>query len=633
MLKGKKVFVSGGSGVIGRVLVERLHKLGAIVFVGDLKPRPSIFPNEVIYRQGDLNYITKEELDYFAPEIFFHLAATFERTIEAYDFWDENYHHNIRLSHHLMSCLKDSNYLKRVVFASSYLIYNPELYSFEKPAEKVVRLKENDAIYPRNICGAAKLLHEVELRFLNNFKASEFSTVCARIFRVYGKNSRDVISRWVRDLLQEREIEVFKKEGLFDYIYADEAAEGLIRLAISDATGIVNLGNDNARRIEEVIHILSQYFPEMKMGNIKSDIHYEASQANMDLFEKITNWRPKLQLEDAIPEIIEYEKNKKHIEEASSANLNILVTSISRKVSLIKSLRKASLKLGNGGRIIGADSDDKCIARCFVDEFWHMPLFKDLNINNLIEFCRKNSVSCIVPTRDGELAFFAQHKKQLMQNGIYTMISNQEAVDVCIDKLKFYKKLKSLGFPVIETSTDIGEINYESYVVKERMGAGSKTILLNCSKEEAFEHASKLKDPIFQPYIKGKEFSVDLYIAKNEKTKGAVVRSRELVINGESQITVTLRNEILEKLFSELAEQLELYGHIILQVLIDEAENFHIIECNSRFGGASSLSLEVGLDSFYWFLLEAQGQDLKEYPFLRSKKEKKQIRYSEDLII
>ena len=58
MMKNKRVFVSGGAGVIGRELVRKLVRQGNTVMVGDLMPSPEDFPSEVIYRQGDLNYIT-----------------------------------------------------------------------------------------------------------------------------------------------------------------------------------------------------------------------------------------------------------------------------------------------------------------------------------------------------------------------------------------------------------------------------------------------------------------------------------------------------------------------------------------------------------------------------------------------
>lgn len=191
MMKSKRVFVSGGSGVIGLEIVPKLLARGATVMVGDLKPRPSSFGPSVIYRQGDLNTLTDREFKAFRPDIFIHLAATFERSAESYEFWGENFLHNVQLSHHLMTLAKDTESLKKVVFASSYLIYDQMLYQFNFPATKAISLKETDSVLPRNLTGAAKFSHEIELRFLNQYKSKQFSTVCVRIFRgVWSKFSR-----------------------------------------------------------------------------------------------------------------------------------------------------------------------------------------------------------------------------------------------------------------------------------------------------------------------------------------------------------------------------------------------------------------------------------------------------------
>ena len=631
--RDKRVFVSGGAGVIGTVLTEKLHSRGATVFVGDLKPIPKKWPPDVRYRQGDLNYVSKGELDDFGPEYFFHLAATFERSVETYDFWTENYHNNLRLSHHLMHSLKESQSLKKVIFASSYLIYNPDLYRFRDAPEKAVRLSEGDPISPRNLCGAAKLMHETELEFLGSFANTNFKTVCARIFRGYGRNSRDIVSRWIRSLMKGETITVYRPEGLFDYVFADDVAEGLIRLAQSESTGVVNLGKDNARQVNEVLKILNNHFPKMKKVLVSADIPYEASQANMDHFKRLTGWSPQFQIEDGIKEIIDYESIRDSVYTAPGTQLNILVTSISRKVPLIKALRNANLKLGNSGKIFGADSNPNCIGTYFVDHFWRMQKISELQINQVIDYCSKNNISCIVPTRDGELPFFSKHRHMLREHGITVMSSDYPSVQTCLDKLAFFETTNKLGFPVIKTVENIDEVDCDSYVVKERYGAGSQNMKLNIGKEQALLLTTKLKSPIFQPFIPGKEMSVDLYVDVTGKTKGAVVRARELVVNGESQITYTMRNQRLEELCSDIAESLELYGHVVFQAIIDETDRLNIIECNPRFGGASTLSLGVGLDSFYWFFLEAMGVEIAEYPFLRPREEKRQIRYPEDLVI
>jgi len=325
-------------------------------------------------------------------------------------------------------------------------------------------------------------------------------------------------------------------------------------------------------------------------------------------------------------------ENQQTMEKKHTISLNILVTSISKKISLLKCLKQSCKKLRNEGTIIGADSDKGCIGRNFVDLFWEMPKIDKLQIDELLDFCKKNNVKCIIPTRDDDLPFFARHKKVLFKKKIHVMVSDYDPVLTCYDKLLFFKNTKNLGFPVIDTSNKIDEINSANYVVKEQFGAGSRKIALKVTKNHALTHSHSLSHPIFQPFIEGKEVSVDLYVTKKGKTKGAVVRTRDLIIDGESQITESIRNSKLEQVCSSLAEKLQLYGHVVLQVIIDSTEKFHIIECNNRFGGASTLSFNLGLESFYWFLLEALGENLDSYLFVRSKTEKKLIRYPEDVI-
>src|SRR5262249_24566286 len=131
---------------------------------------------------------------------------------------------------------------------------------------------------------------------------------CARIFRGYGRNSRDVISRWIRLLLKNEPITVYRPEGIFDYIYGADSAEGLIRLAESGAGGILNLGTGRARRVEDVVEILRKHSPGLGVIEASSDIPYEASQADMTAYEAAVGWKPEYDLERAIPEMIAFER-------------------------------------------------------------------------------------------------------------------------------------------------------------------------------------------------------------------------------------------------------------------------------------------------------------------------------------
>lgn len=625
----ERIFISGGAGVIGRELVPLLCATGHEVMVGDMEPRPADWAPEIRYRQGDLNHATEAELAAFAPTVFVHLAATFERSTETYGFWQENYAHNVGLSHHLMTLLKDSPSLRRVVFASSYLIYDPALYTFTAPQSAARRLKESDPIYPRNLTGMAKLAHEIELRFLAGFKREQFTSAIARIYRGYGCGSDCVISRWIRKLLAGQAIQVYRPEGMFDYIYAGETAKGLAQLiAHPEVTGIVNLGSDRARRVSEVVEVLRRHFPAMRVETCDSDIPYEASQANMEAFRAATGWMPERNLEECIPLVIAHERDALAAGPAPKGGA-VMISSAAGKIPLIHAVRHGAAKLGPGFTIEAADASAAPLGAHFADRFWQMPMLKDLSIDALLAHCRDNGVRAIIPTRDGELAWFSAAAARLEKEGISVMISKPDAIACCVDKLRF-------GFlpGAIPATLELPEEATGRWVVKERFGAGSRAIGVNLSAAEAKAHAQKLTAPIFQPYIAGREVSIDVYVTRQGRIKGCVVRTRDIVVNGESQITTTLDAPAVEAACRRIAGQLPFYGHLVFQAIVDAAGAVHVIECNARFGGASTLSVAAGLDSFYWFLLEASGANLGDYPCTYNpNRPLRQIRCPSDVVL
>lgn len=307
--RDRGVVVTGGAGVIGRELVSALVEQGARVMVCDLKERPDWLDDGVEYVHGDANDLTGDQFRSVDPEWCFHLAATFERTVEAPGFWAENHRHNVELSHHIATLARDTPSLRRYVFASSYLVYEPALYLSDAPQSAATALDEASPLRPRNLCGGAKLMHEEELAFLGEFPETPFTSVSARIFRAYGRGSADVVSRWVRSLIAEPDtpLSAFRVEGMFDYVYSGDVAEGLLRLGASEATGVVNLGSGHGRRVSELLEILAARFPGARWEEEPADIPYEAHRAELSRLEEVTGWRPPTSLEEGVGLVADHE--------------------------------------------------------------------------------------------------------------------------------------------------------------------------------------------------------------------------------------------------------------------------------------------------------------------------------------
>ena len=124
-LQGQRVVVTGSAGVIGRELLSRLCEAGADVLSWDREPLPAAGPwSGVRHVQSDLSTADLGALRAFSPHIIFHLAAAFERSVEAPAFWEVNWQDNVFVSHRVAEIVRSLDSLKVCVFASSYLIYS-----------------------------------------------------------------------------------------------------------------------------------------------------------------------------------------------------------------------------------------------------------------------------------------------------------------------------------------------------------------------------------------------------------------------------------------------------------------------------------------------------------------------------
>lgn len=309
---------------------------------------------------------------------------------------------------------------------------------------------------------------------------------------------------------------------------------------------------------------------------------------------------------------------------------NVLVTSAAQKIPLIQALQSAAKRIRENIKIIAGDTDPMVASHFLSDEFWQMPRLCDDLLTALIDECHRRNISIIFPTRDGELNFWANHRQTLAHAGIEVIISSAAAIALCRDKLKFSDFGHHNHLPFIPAATTPEAFGETLLVVKERFGAGSRGIGIGLRQEEALAHAKKLDDPIFQPFISGPEISIDSWIRRDGTVMGVVLRQRNRVIAGESQITTTFRNPILEEQAIRCLKALDLQGPVVMQAICT-GQTLHIIECNPRFGGASTASIAVGLDSLYWSLAEILDHS---HPlmFLRSATELRQVRYPADKV-
>ncbi|WP_319633622.1 ATP-grasp domain-containing protein [Pelagibius marinus] len=311
---------------------------------------------------------------------------------------------------------------------------------------------------------------------------------------------------------------------------------------------------------------------------------------------------------------------------------NILITSAARKAPLVRAMKSAATRAVPGAAVIAGDIDPQAPARYVADGFWQMPRLTEATPQTLLEGCRERGIGTVLPTRDGELAFWADARAPFAEAGIDVIVSAPESVERCLDKLAFARFGAAQSLPFISASTDLDELEGETFVVKERFGAGSRSIGIDLPRAAALDHARRLEDPVFQPFEAGAEISIDAWMDCAGAPRGLVLRRRDRVVGGESQITTTFRDAALEAAAFEVLAALDLRGPAVMQAIVPAGGGLRVIECNCRFGGASTASIAAGLDMLYWSLAERHSPEAAP-AFLRIEGELRQVRLPEDIVL
>ena len=280
---------------------------------------------------------------------------------------------------------------------------------------------------------------------------------------------------------------------------------------------------------------------------------------------------------------------------------NILINSFThRKLPLLDLIKTSKNKIDKKIKIFLGNNKSFPYSAFFKKNFINLPFCKDNNRNQILKILKKLKIKFVIPTSDAELIFWSKYKDFFKLNGIIVFVSQHSSIKTCLDKLSFHKYCKAKNIPDIKI---LAPKDYKKrgikLVVKERFSHEKNKLIVNKDYNYVKKNLYKYKNPIIQKFIPGNEISVDAFLDENSRVVGLFMRKREHVVNGESQVTSIFENQKLESSLIKYFESLKLEGIVMLQVKIYK-NKFYIIECNPRVGGASTLSIQNGLDVFFW---------------------------------
>lgn len=255
-----------------------------------------------------------------------------------------------------------------------------------------------------------------------------------------------------------------------------------------------------------------------------------------------------------------------------------------------------------GNHVIGCDIYPKewHYEAALCDKFYQAP-FATKNkqyIQFLLDVCKKNNLSYIIPLTDLEIDVINHHRAMLNENGIVLCMQSAKVLGIVRNKYKLHKFFENDNdVPSIKTCllTDLDDTITYPCIAKPYNGRSSEGVMRNASKDLLLTIANK-GDYIVQEQIEGDVFTVDYCRSSMFGTECAVPRQELLRTKNGAGLTIrTLYDENLLKLVSHIGDRLNINGCVNME-FIKNAGKYYLIDINPRFSAGIAFSVMSGYD-------------------------------------
>lgn len=280
--------------------------------------------------------------------------------------------------------------------------------------------------------------------------------------------------------------------------------------------------------------------------------------------------------------------------------IRILFTAIGRRVELVQAFRGAALTCKKTLKIYGADMLPTAPALAYCDHTRIVCGMRDSRyIPQLLEICRKDRIDLVIPTIDTDLQLLADHQNQFTRIGTRVLISSPEMIRICRDKNHTSQFFVDCGLKAPLPTND-----YRNYrdrfpaFIKPKDGSSSVNAFRVENMEELAFHAGHIPDYIIQPFISGKEFTIDIFCDFEGHPISIVPRERLAVRAGEVLKTKITMDPILLEEARAIIRNFRPCGPMTVQLIRDNVTGEdYFIEINPRYGGGAPLSMKAGARS------------------------------------
>lgn len=252
---------------------------------------------------------------------------------------------------------------------------------------------------------------------------------------------------------------------------------------------------------------------------------------------------------------------------------------------LIKELKKRGVK------VIGADCDPLSAGFYFCDKSYVIPRSDSPQfLEAFLKICDIEKPDAIISGPEEEILVLAKNKKFFEKRDILLLTPDYKTAQLCADKIATYKFFgkENIPFPKIYQRSNVKF----PIIIKPRFGRGSAGVNKAADEEALKFYSKRVKEPIFQEFIDGIEYTIDTFADLDGRPLSIVPRIRLQVESGVSMRGKTVFDREIIGYCKKIVEKLKLFGPACIQC-IKNKNGVKFTEINPRFGGGSILSIKA----------------------------------------
>jgi len=249
---------------------------------------------------------------------------------------------------------------------------------------------------------------------------------------------------------------------------------------------------------------------------------------------------------------------------------------------------------GFGGKILATDSSSLSAGFFMADINEIIPQADEHSfLDRLFQIVKMHQVEVLMPSSGSDIYPYSENRKQLAEMGAEAIVSDRDKLEICRDKMLTFQTLSN-KFVLPFTTAESDKIDTFPVLAKPRFGKGSRGIVKIDDESDLRYIISKRDDLVFQEYLPGTEYTVDVLSDLDGKPIIAVPRIRMQTKAGISTKGRVLRDPALEMDCMKIAELVGIRGPCCMQMKESAEGRLKLIEINPRMGGGTIFTSLAG---------------------------------------